>query len=154
MDIVGTQREIEFRAWDELKKVMHNDFQFIKSGDESNDWIVFTSDKQKLSDKPHPLENPYFQQQLKITQYTGLKDKHGNKIFEGDIVKAFPRSFTGEISEISEHNALCFWSVSSFNFRLLPISDNLGRCVDNYSHGFEIIGNVFDNPELLGEAND
>lgn len=32
-------KEIKFRAWDEQNKVMHNDFQFIKSGDSGNDWI-------------------------------------------------------------------------------------------------------------------
>lgn len=44
-------REIKFRAFDEGNKIMHYDFQFIKSGDEGNDWIIFTSDKNKLSNK-------------------------------------------------------------------------------------------------------
>ena len=74
-------RELKFRAWDEQQKIMHHNFQWIKSGEEGNDWIVFTSDKQKLTDKPHPLENPYFSQQLKVMQWTGI-----NNIYEGDIV--------------------------------------------------------------------
>ena len=76
------EREIKFRAWDEMNKIMHYNFQFIRSGTEDNDWIVFTSDKQKLDDKIHPLENPYFQQQFKIMQWTGIKD-----IYEGDKVQ-------------------------------------------------------------------
>lgn len=75
-------RELKFRAWDEQQKIMHYDFQCIKSGEEGNDWIVFISDKQKLTDKPHPLENPYFSQQLKVMQWTGI-----NNIYEGDIVE-------------------------------------------------------------------
>lgn len=35
------EREIKFRAWDENNEVMHNDFQFIKSGNDGNDWILF-----------------------------------------------------------------------------------------------------------------
>ena len=74
-------RQLKFRAWDEQQKIMHHDFQCIKSGEERNDWIVFTSDKQKLTDKPHPLQNPYFSQQLKVMQWTGI-----NNIYEGDVV--------------------------------------------------------------------
>lgn len=80
-------REIKFRAWDEREKVMHYDFEFIQSGIEGNDWIVFKSDKHKLDLKPHPFDNPYFSQQLKIMQFTGLKDKNSlTDIYEYDII--------------------------------------------------------------------
>ena len=61
---------------------MHHDWQGIKSGEEGNDWIVFISDKRKLYEEPHPLQNPYFSQQLKVMQCTGI-----NNIYEGDIVE-------------------------------------------------------------------
>lgn len=59
-----TVSQVKLKAWDEKQKIMHYDFQFIKS----NDWIIFTSDKQKLTDKPHPFQNPYCIQQLKIME--------------------------------------------------------------------------------------
>lgn len=134
------KREIEFRAFDEGNKVMHNDFQFIKSGNDGNDWIVFTSDKQRLSDKPHPFENPYFQQQLKITQFTGLLDKHGKKIFEGDILSNGMAAPCVSVVKWDNDKAL-FNAISKHRTSWLFSANAL----------FEIIGNVFDNPELLGD---
>ena len=76
---------------------MHYDFQFIKSGDTSSDWIVFTSDKQKLSDKPHPFENPHFSKQLIIMPGITTKALNGVFIYVGDVVLTDEAGWVGAV---------------------------------------------------------
>lgn len=131
------QREIKFRAWDERNKIMHYDFQYIKSGEESIDWIVFTSDKQILKDKPHPFENSYFSIQFKITEYTGLKDKNGVNGYHKDIVRSGKKIYVIE------------WQKEEARFFLAPYKGTNNWEFMDMLESFEIIGNVFENPELL-----
>lgn len=143
-------KNAEFRAWDEQQEVMHHNFQYIKSGDEGNDWIVFTSDKQKLTDEPHPLKNPYFSQQLKISQFTGMADKNGNKIFEGDVVSVVS---DGEFAfnhlvEFDEES--CCYEIQLIHSREYTTIAMEWAKEDQY-YEYEVIGNVYQNKELAKE---
>ena len=90
-----------------------------------------------------------------IGQYTGLTDKNGKKIFEGDIVKDFiPFNFTidGE-KEFEENVYVIEYSSKSGGFKPFCESDHYG---DSIIEECEVIGNIHDNPELLkgGAKND
>lgn len=126
--------KLNLRAWDEQNKVMHNNFQFIKSGDESNDWIVFTSDKQTLKSEPHPLKNPYFQQQLKIMEGIGKPDINGKEYFRGDIVQT-----DTDIQYIDYNKSLSCYGIRSFK----------GGGTMSIDSSWEIIGNIYENLDIV-----
>ena len=71
-----------------------------------------------------------------VGQYTGLTDKNGNKIFEGDIVK-----YKEENGEIVYHDQEAMFLVC-FDTWLTDFDHLYGKDV-------EIVGNIHDNPELL-----
>jgi len=132
-------REIKFRAWDERNKIMHNDFQFIKSGDTENDWIIFKSDKHECFDRW--VNNPYFSHQMKIMQYTGLKDKNGNCIYEGDIIQKIT-DWNKDVKYLYE----VVYSIDGFKQK-----DSFGD-IDiwyDWDEGLEVIGNIYENGDLL-----
>jgi len=141
----------KFRAWDECNKIMHYDFQFIKSGDNGNDWIIFQSDKQELIfDKEknfcvNVYPNPYFVQQLKIMQSTGLKDKNGKLIYEGDIVKIFHVSSTGQ-GKLENR----FVGYDEIRLRYILLENiRCGYIGFETDDIYEIIGNIYENKDLL-----
>lgn len=85
-----------------------------------------------------------------IGQYTGMKDKNGEKIFEGDIVKY---STTCEIFTVAWHGSFAEFVISELQKpnKATRGSKNM-YLVNRYC---EVIGNKFDNPELLeGEENE
>lgn len=85
-----------------------------------------------------------------VSQYTGLKDKNGQRIFEGDIVEAVlpdsaaHRGFVWPIMSVVFRNAV--FGLLNHRDEVTPFASFAPRVV------FEVKGNIHDNPELLKEG--
>ena len=118
-------REIKFRVWDEK----HNQW------DTSPVTI-------------HPAESVVKQGRV-IQQFTGLKDKHGKEIYDGDIVEynswttgSYGSKFTGEIRLREETAGFTLFDKADGNEQIL------WREEQDY---LVVIGNIFENPELCAK---
>ena len=132
-------REIKFRAWDKINKVMEDPFNI-------RDLEAIEYDGQGF------LDNGCFNginddwDNYILMQYTGLKDKNGKEIYEGDIVRTY-HEFEEDYREsfetigIVKFSSGCFW-INGGGYSILQhfhYNDNQR----------EVIGNIYENKELL-----
>ena len=85
-----------------------------------------------------------------VGQCTGLKDKNGNKIFEGDIVQYQPEYATEPIHSVVEYCADKF-NYPAFDLKNHDYEANGLQCAHEEGVGCEVIGNIHDNSALLGD---
>ena len=130
-------REIKFRAWDETNKRMYTQsFELNWKGEITRTYGLY----------PSPS--------LILMQYTGLKDKSGKEIYEGDVLDG--DTYTGKvIIKFGAHETSTdYYACNAYGFYGLAQYDNtysLDCCL--HSEDAKIIGNIYENPELL-EKND
>jgi len=125
-------REIKFRA-------------FIKGKKETAkvNAIDFSLEKVRASYYDKELKNiiteTYNFDEIELMQYTGLKDKEGEEIYKKDILK-ISNSEVGKVEFIN----------GSFYFLAFPLKDDIRIASYFWNQvGVEVIGNIYENPELL-----
>lgn len=103
-----------------------------------------------IIDRPYPTMNGdlsalgfYEVDPSTVGQYTGLTDKNGKRIFEGDIVDGGDYNAEDGYGEI-------MWDDDTARFVIVGNTNNLLVSFDDYDgNEVEVIGTVYDNPELL-----
>ena len=127
-------REIKFRAWDNKRKCICKVQQ-----------ILFDNhNKPKAMLIPYNQFNAYWERNVILMQYTGLKDRNGREIYEGDIVKV---NYSNE-----ESVGQVIW-VGNYAEFAIKISKKEYRGLYNEAN-IEVIGNIYENLELLKEVDE
>lgn len=133
-------REIKFRAW--LKETQ----EMIEAYNLSWGYSI----NPDTGDNIHNINSQWkVGRDAILMQYTGLKDKNGKEIYEGDIVRVLNNLKEYECGEVAMGN-LGTWAVRLHQLKI-PIFEfiddrlSLVHSMDR----IEVIGNIYENPELL-----
>ena len=126
----------KFRAWDKISKKMFPvgeidfDYEFAYLEEENG----------------YRCERDF--DEIDLMEFTGFKDKNGEEVFEGDIIKD-SEGFIAHVVYDKEYAGF------GLNYQPFDLTDGLSvtfeELKNEYRNTFEVIGNIYDNKDLLGE---
>ena len=124
-------REIKFRAWHKEEKIIGE----VLGIDILHKEIFFSNEDVDC------YEHSDFKD-VELMQYTGLYDKKGKEIYEGDIVKLRANHGIGVVKYYDEWGAFVIEYIKPRPLAVLGMN--------YYKENIEILGNIYENSELLG----
>ena len=149
-------REIKFRAWDkkENKMITHG---CIGAGSGAQLIVIefqggiTLANAFGLPDGTNPTFDDPVTDRLELMQFTGLKDKNGVEIYEGDIIHAKTNYHTRD-KEFGWQNLKVYWDKDYLSWYLENKEGSQYHIIeetDEASYLWEVIGNIYQNTELL-----
>jgi uncharacterized phage protein (TIGR01671 family) len=138
-------REIKFRAWDKkankFRRVSDVGWYRAETGKTNISGVIVTLDDGR--DQFLPIED------IELVEFTGLKDKNGEEIYEGDL---FMCHYAKDGCKEQPMEVIYHKESAAFRFKRRGICQQIEVIQDVYHHAGwrgEIIGNIYNNPELL-----
>ncbi len=148
-------REIKFRAWDKTDKRI---YEVLNLDLEQNHKCEVCK-----CDEFH--SSRYFIYKYKLMQYTGLKDKNGKEIYEGDVIEFEDTTEDGyeykEGIDITNRASIVFKNcrfeldniIETTSGVLVDMEEDWELFIDSLKSS-KVIGNIYENPELLKDKDD
>jgi uncharacterized phage protein (TIGR01671 family) len=133
-------REIKFRVFDKDLKRMHI------CGEDVHDSISFINNQAcyyNLQNGCGSLPKELGEGTYEIMQFTGLKDKNGKEIYEGDVLSAF---YGTQLTEVYWNSKFGLYEIV---LQISGVTVPSGELLGNHLSVIEVIGNIYENPELL-----
>ena len=125
--IQNNMRELKFRIWDKIGEVFRGNLYKYLINAHTGELEVWV-----FSDLYDEWYNTYDDKDLIVQQYTGLQDKNGKDIYEGDVV-------SGKYCHSSDVKIVVRYYDGAFN-----ISSEYWQ-----KDSLIVLGNIFENPELI-----
>ena len=134
-------KDIKFRAWDTITNKMHTSIEELCFENGILIEVIFKKSWDGIDSCADEVVDWQNADQTILMQYTGLKDKNGAEIYEGDIIIK-PANKNRHLEVVFSTDISCFEAIHSVGAR------SLSGYV-NSDGGVLIIGNRWDSPELL-----
>ena len=124
--------EIKFRAWDKENEEMIYGVGITPISD--------TSIPYKVADEDESFQNFSYYPDSVLMQFTGVKDRKGIKIYDGDLITGGGLLAPFEL----------YWNTPSAEWWVARGNDEGWKTSLSCSKKHEVVGNIYENPELLG----